>query len=44
MFLCKFAATKAARLPLRSYEDRSAFKIYCVDVGLLGEINSIMIT
>ncbi|MDO4497404.1 MAG: ATP-binding protein, partial [Bacteroidales bacterium] len=29
-------AVKAPRLPLRSYEDRSAFKIYCLDVGLLG--------
>lgn len=27
---------KAPRIPLKSYEDRSAFKIYCVDIGLLG--------
>ena len=32
---------KAARLPLRSYEDRSAFKIYCVDIGLLGAMCSL---
>ena len=29
-------SVKAPRMPLRSYEDRSAFKIYCVDIGLLG--------
>ena len=23
-------------MPLKSYEDRNAFKIYCVDIGLLG--------
>lgn len=27
---------KAPRMPLKSYEDRNAFKIYCVDIGLLG--------
>ncbi|MGM9703475.1 MAG: ATP-binding protein [Prevotella sp.] len=29
-------SVKAARIPLRSYEDRGAFKLYCVDIGLLG--------
>lgn len=28
-------------MPLRSYEDRSAFKIYCLDVGLLGAMCSL---
>lgn len=32
----KVNAVKAARLPLKSYEDRSAFKIFCNDIGLLG--------
>lgn len=32
---------KAPRMPLRSYEDRSAFKIYCLDVGLLGAMCSL---
>lgn len=26
----------APRIPLKSYEDRNAFKIYCMDIGLLG--------
>ena len=26
----------APRLPLKSYEDKSAFKIFAVDIGLLG--------
>lgn len=34
-------SVKAPRLPLRSYEDRSAFKIYCVDIGLLGAMCSL---
>lgn len=29
-------AVKVPRIPLKSYEDRSAFKIYCIDIGLLG--------
>ena len=29
-------AVKAARLPLKSYEDRSAFKVFSIDIGLLG--------
>ena len=29
-------AVKAPRLPLKSYEDRSAFKVFSIDIGLLG--------
>lgn len=32
---------KAPRLPLVSYEDRSAFKIFVLDVGLLGAMSSL---
>lgn len=34
-------AVKAARLPLKSYEDRSAFKIFCNDIGLLGAMTGL---
>ena len=30
---------KAPRIPLKSYEDRSAFKIFTLDVGLLGAMS-----
>lgn len=29
------------RIPLKSYEDGSAFKLFCVDVGLLGAMSSL---
>lgn len=29
------------RVPLKSYEDGSAFKLFCVDVGLLGAMSSL---
>jgi uncharacterized protein len=32
----KVNCVSAPRLPLKSYEDKSAFKIYTVDIGLLG--------
>lgn len=31
----------APRLPLRSYEDKSAFKIFMVDIGLLGAMSDL---
>lgn len=31
----------APRLPLKSYEDKSAFKIYALDVGLLGAMSGL---
>ena len=31
----------APRIPLRSYEDSGAFKLFCVDVGLLGAMSSL---
>ena len=31
----------APRIPLKSYEDRSAFKIYALDVGLLGAMSGL---
>ena len=31
---------KAPRLPLASYEDRAAFKIFVLDVGLLGAMSN----
>lgn len=34
-------AVKAARMPLKSYEDRSAFKIFCIDIGLLGAMSGL---
>lgn len=37
----KVNAVKAARLPLKSYEDRSAFKIFCNDIGLLGAMTGL---
>ena len=35
---------KAPRLPLVSYEDRSAFKIFVLDVGLLGAMSSLKVS
>ena len=35
---------KAPRIPLRSYEDRAAFKIYTLDVGLLGAMSRLSTT
>ena len=32
---------KAPRLPLASYEDRAAFKIFVLDVGLLGAMSNL---
>ena len=32
---------KAPRLPLKSYEDRAAFKIFVLDVGLLGAMSQL---
>lgn len=32
----KVSAVSAPRIPLKSYEDKSAFKIFMVDIGLLG--------
>lgn len=37
----KISNVSAPRIPLRSYEDNSAFKLFCVDVGLLGAISSL---
>ena len=34
----KIPRVSALRLPLASYEDLSAFKLFCVDVGLLGAL------
>ena len=34
----KVSNVTAPRIPLRSYEDQSAFKIFMVDIGLLGAI------
>ena len=35
---------KAPRLPLASYEDRAAFKIFVLDVGLLGAMSNLKAT
>lgn len=40
-FVYKISNVSAPRIPLRSYEDNSAFKLFCVDVGLLGAISSL---
>lgn len=37
----KVCNVKAPRLPLVSYEDRAAFKIFVLDVGLLGAMSSL---
>lgn len=37
----KISNVSTPRIPLRSYEDNSAFKLFCVDVGLLGAISSL---
>lgn len=37
----KVSNVKAARMPLISYEDKSAFKIYILDVGLLGAMSQL---
>lgn len=36
--VCKVPRVKALRSPLSSYEDLSAFKLFAVDVGLLGAL------
>lgn len=37
----KVCAVSASRLPLKSYEDKSAFKIYAIDIGLLGAMSEL---
>ena len=37
----KVSNVTAPRIPLRSYEDQSAFKIFMVDIGLLGAISGL---
>lgn len=37
----KVSNVSAARLPLKSYEDKSAFKIYVLDVGLLSAMSGL---
>ena len=37
----KVHRTKAARLPLSAYEDFSAFKVFLLDVGLLGALSGV---
>ena len=37
----KIYNVKASRLPLASYEDRAAFKIFVLDVGLLGAMSNL---
>lgn len=37
----KISNVSAPRIPLRSYEDNGAFKLFCVDVGLLGAMSSL---
>lgn len=37
----KVNCVSAPRLPLKSYEDKSAFKIYTVDIGLLGAMSDL---
>lgn len=34
----KVPRVSALRVPLKSYEDLSAFKLFCIDVGLLGAL------
>ncbi len=37
--LCKVNRTKTGELPLNAFEDFSAFKLFLLDVGLLGAMN-----
>lgn len=37
----KVANVSAPRIPLKSYEDKSAFKLYAVDIGLLGAMSGL---
>lgn len=37
----KISNVTAPRIPLKSYEDRSAFKLFIVDVGLLGAMSEL---
>jgi predicted AAA+ superfamily ATPase len=37
----KINAVSVPRLPLKSYEDRTAFKIYTIDIGLLGAMSDL---
>lgn len=37
----RVGAVTAACLPLKAYEDRSAFKIYAMDIGLLGAMSGL---
>lgn len=37
----KVSNVTAPRIPLKSYEDRSAFKLFVVDVGLLGAMSAL---
>lgn len=37
----RISNVSAPRIPLRSYEDSGAFKLFCVDVGLLGAMSSL---
>ncbi|MCM1224392.1 MAG: ATP-binding protein [Lachnospiraceae bacterium] len=37
----KVSNVSAPRIPLKSYEDKSAFKLFVVDIGLLGAMSSL---
>ena len=37
----KVSNVVAPRIPLKSYEDKSAFKLFVVDVGLLGAMSAL---